>query len=127
MCHGHGLRLLRCIYRGGSTYILAIRMAQVLSSQTRLAGRRSALEMRMDILKVAAEGSAKPTHIMYRSNTSWIALQKNLESLVSLGFMRQTGESSRMEYSITERGMQVLRDYASIVDRATAAPQEVRW
>ena len=60
-------------------------MAQVLSAQTRFVARRSAFEIRMDILRVAAEGSAKPTHIMYRSNTSWIVLHKNLESLLDLG------------------------------------------
>jgi predicted transcriptional regulator len=106
-------------------------LAQVLSSQTRLAARRSAFEIRMDILKVADEGLVKPTHLMYRSNTSWIVLHKNLEALLASGFMRQTGEGSRTEYSITETGIEVLRDYLRLVDRTTASPAashaEVPW
>jgi predicted transcriptional regulator len=102
-------------------------MAQVLNTETRpTPARRSAFEIRMDILKVAAAGSAKPTHIMYRSNTSWIVLQKNLESLVSAGLIRQTEDGPRAEYSITQRGREILRDYANLVDRANAEPPEVR-
>lgn len=101
-------------------------MAQVLNTQTKQnQARRSAFEIRMDILKVAAAGSAKPTHIMYRSNTSWIVMQKNLECLVSSGFMRVSEDSSRVEYSITERGREVLRDYASLVDRTELYTAEV--
>ena len=100
-------------------------MAQVLSAQSRLAARRSAFEIRMDILRVSAEGSVKPTHIMYRSNTSWIVLHKNLESLLVSGFMRQSGEGSRTEYSITEKGREVLHDYVRLVDLTTAASARV--
>jgi predicted transcriptional regulator len=80
----------------------------------------------MDILKVSAEGSVKPTHIMYRSNTSWIVMQKNLEALVASGFIRQRNESSRVEYSITDSGRSVLRDYVSLLEKAAASPAEVR-
>jgi len=79
----------------------------------------------MDILRATAAGSAKPTHIMYHSNTSWMVMQKNLETLVASGFMRVIGEASRVEYAITERGMDVLRDYASLVDRTSIEPVEV--
>ncbi len=84
------------------------------------------MEIRMDILRVTSGGPVKPTHIMYRSNTSWIIMQKNLESLIASGFILQSGECSRMEYAITNKGSEVLRDYVSLVDRATAAPPEVR-
>ena len=101
-------------------------MAQVLGAQSRLAARRSAFEIRMDILRVAAEGSAKPTHIMYRSNTSWVVLQKNLEALQASGFMVQGGDSTRTEYTITERGREVLRDYLRLAgDMTMARPSEV--
>ncbi len=80
----------------------------------------------MDILRVAAEGSTKPTHLMYRSNTSWIVLQRNLESLVVAGFMRQNGESSRVEYAITEKGREVLQDYLSLLDRTGSEHAEIR-
>jgi len=79
----------------------------------------------MDVLRVAAEGSVKPTHIMYRSNTSWIALHKNLAALLASGFVRQDGECSRTEYTITDKGREVLHEYVRLVDRTTASPAEV--
>lgn len=121
------MRFLRCIYCNVPLYRTADKkMAQVLSAQSRLAARRSAFEIRMDILRVAAEGSVKPTHIMYRSNTSWMVLHKNLESLLAAGFMRQGGDGPRTEYSITDKGRDVLHDYARLLDATTAAPEEVR-
>jgi predicted transcriptional regulator len=100
---------------------------QVLETESRIApGRRSAFEVRMAVLKVAAEGAAKPTHMMYRSNTSWLVLQKNLESLVASGFIRQSGDLSRVEYAITERGRDLLRDYISVVERTSADSAEVK-
>lgn len=102
-------------------------MAQVLSSQVRPgAVRRSALEVMMDIMKVMAAGSAKPTHIMYKSNTSWVVLQKNLELLASAGFIRQSGDGSRLEYSINPKGIDVLSDYNRLVERTTS-PMVEAW
>ncbi|HVB95432.1 MAG TPA: winged helix-turn-helix domain-containing protein [Nitrososphaerales archaeon] len=101
-------------------------MSQVLSAQTRFSPRRSAFEIRMDILKVVAEGSVKPTHIMYRSNTSWIVLHKNLESLLASGFMQQSGECSRTEYGITETGKRVLHDYVDLVEKTSSLAEVLR-
>jgi predicted transcriptional regulator len=94
-----------------------------MTSQTKVASRRSAFEITMAILKVTRDGSVKPTHIMYQSNTSWTVLQKNLESLVSQGFVSQSGEGSRTEYGITPKGMEVLSDYANLLGRTTAGPR----
>ncbi len=69
----------------------------------------------------------KPTHIMYRSNTSWGALHKNLESLLATGFMLQTGVGSRAEYEITEKGRRALQDYVSLVEKTTAPPEVEKW
>ena len=78
----------------------------------------------MDILKVVAIGSAKPTHIMYRSNTSWMILQKNLVGLLAAGFVRETGEH-KVEYAITDSGSKVLGDYLDIVNKTSTEPLEV--
>ena len=82
--------------------------------------RRSAFEVRMDVLRVTAAGCTKPTQIMYRSNTSWTVLQENLESLVESGFLRRTIDHSRTEYAVTESGSAVVRDYLNLVDLAKA-------
>lgn len=72
----------------------------------------------MDILTVVTTGCARPTQIMYQSNTSWLVLQKILESLIESGLLRQRVEGSRMEYAATDRGFDVVRDYLYLV-RAT--------
>ena len=77
--------------------------------------RRSALEIRMDILRVTAEGCTKPTQIMYRSNTSWVIVKKTLESLVASGHMKEHSDHSRTTYTITDTGMAVVRDYRELV------------
>jgi predicted transcriptional regulator len=101
-------------------------MALTLSSEATNAGRRSAFEVMMDILKATAEGPTKPTHIMYRSNTSWINLQKNLQTLISSGFLRQSEDGVRTEYAITDRGLAVVRDYDNLVVRV-AKPTGVEF
>jgi predicted transcriptional regulator len=93
-------------------------MSQVLGSQSRLAARRSAFEVVMDVLKAAADGATKPTHIMYRSNTSWIVLKKHLDSLSTWGFIMKKGEGSGIEFTITEKGRAALQDYTDLVTRA---------
>jgi predicted transcriptional regulator len=99
-------------------------MEQLIYSERALekrhvAARRSAFEVRMDVLKVVTAGCTKPTQIMYRSNTSWIVLQKNLESLTASGFMRQTVDHSRTEYVVTDTGIAVVRDYLNLVQNMT--------
>lgn len=80
----------------------------------------------MEILRVAATGCVKPTHIMYKSNTSWTVLQKNLETLVVAGFMQQSGEGTRVQYSITSRGLEVVQAYTNLVDRTVSYAVEIQ-
>jgi predicted transcriptional regulator len=98
-------------------------MALVFDSK-QVAARRSAFEVRMDILKATAGGWVKPTHLMYRSNTSWLILQRHLDALQSAGYVQKTGENPRTEYAITERGLAVVRDYVDLVARMTKEPLE---
>ena len=69
----------------------------------------------MDVLGVVAAGCNRPTQIMYRSNTSWVALQKILESLIASGFLSQRVDHSRTEYLITNKGIDVARNYLNLV------------
>ena len=75
----------------------------------------------MDVLAVSAKGASKPTHIMYQSNTSWLILKKCLCALISSGFLVQSGDDSRAEYTVTDAGKAVLRDYLGLVERAMAS------
>jgi predicted transcriptional regulator len=99
-------------------------MTQVLSPQVEMnligrkqyVPRRSLFETRMDILRAISEGSAKPTHIMHRSNTCWKILQENLQALKETGLVRQdTGSSDRIEYAVTEKGTEVVGDYLELL------------
>jgi predicted transcriptional regulator len=89
--------------------------AQIMRSESRSSPRRSPFEVRMDILRVTTEGCAKPTQIMYRSNTSWIVLKKNLQSLIECGFMQESSDNSRTTYAVTDTGMAVVRDYLNLI------------
>jgi predicted transcriptional regulator len=87
--------------------------------------RRSPFEIRMDVLSVVTSGCTKPTQIMYRSNTSWVVLQKNLEMLTSSGFLKQRVENSRTEYLATEKGFDVIRDYNNLLYAIKSEPTSV--
>ena len=105
-------------------------MAQVLtpernSERKHSVARRSPFETRMDVLTVVTTGCTRPTQIMYRSNTSWIVLQKILESLTSAGLLRQRVERSRTEYVATDKGIDVARDYLDLVHATKAEPTSV--
>ena len=76
--------------------------------------RRSLFETRMDVLRAISEGSSKPTHIMHRSNTCWKVLQENLQALKETELVREGG-SERMEYAITDKGTEVVRDYLGLL------------
>ena len=91
-----------------------------------LMSRRSAFEIRMDILRAVGSGGSKPTHIMYSSNTSWAVLQRNLESLLTGGFVLKCGEPSRTEYEITAKGTKVLHEYDRVVSEARGHPIQVQ-
>jgi predicted transcriptional regulator len=105
-------------------------MAQVLtpeknSEKRHSVPRRSPFETRMDVLTVVTSGCTRPTQIMYRSNTSWIVLQKILESLTASGLLRQRAEGSRTEYIATDKGIDVARDYLDLVRATKAEPTSV--
>ncbi len=73
--------------------------------------RRSRFEIYIHILEAVAEGSKKPTHIMYRANLSWIRLKKYLNFLISQGLLRQSTNASTCTFSLTRKGREVLAYY----------------
>jgi predicted transcriptional regulator len=95
------------------------------SDKRRSPSRRSPFEIRMDVLSVVTSGCTKPTQIMYRSNTSWVVLQKNLETLTASGFLKQRVENSRTEYVATEKGFDVVRDYNNLIYATKQEPTTI--
>jgi predicted transcriptional regulator len=74
--------------------------------------RRSKLEVYIDIMAKIKGGECRPTRIMYKTNLSWRPLRQILESLESQGMIKATESGdhrSRILYSITEKGDNVLK------------------
>ena len=80
-------------------------------SLTRHQPRRSLLQVRMEILRVVMNGFGKPTQIMYKSNISWAVLQTQLNTFVAGGLLAVTSYGSRHRYSITEKGIEMVKAY----------------
>lgn len=73
------------------------------------------LQIRVDILRVVAQGSGKPTQIMYKANLSWNVLQAQLKSFVDAGMLEVKEYGSRRRYTITPRGEDLVLSYQKVV------------
>ena len=80
-------------------------------------GRRSLLQIRVDILRVVMQDYGKPTHIMYRANLSWNVLQNQLKSFIETGMLEVEEYGSRRKYAITEKGAEMVGSYQRVVDQ----------
>jgi predicted transcriptional regulator len=78
-------------------------------------GRRSLLQIRIDILRVVMEGYGKPTQIMYKANLSWNVLQAQLKSFVEAEMLSVEKYGTRRKYIITPRGEDMVRSYQKVV------------
>ena len=80
-------------------------------------GRRSKLELILDMLESVMSGTEKPTRIMYEANLSWKTLNENLSSLASQGLIDEVDVSrsgdrrNSRAYRITGKGETVVRYY----------------
>lgn len=77
-------------------------------------GKRSAVEVKIDVLRVLSLGVSSPTRIMYASNVSWLVLMKILEELLQKGLIEEREAGGRKKYVITENGREVLRKYDEV-------------
>ena len=73
---------------------------------------RDRLDIIVDILKVAKEGSTK-TNIMLKANLSYDLLERYLELAVTYGLMRLNSKN----YQLTESGKKFLYKYVYFRDR----------
>lgn len=78
-------------------------------------GRRSLLQIKVDILRVVAAGYGKPTQIMYRANLSWNVLQAQLKSFTSSGMLDVEEYGSRRRYFVTPKGVEMIDSYQRVV------------
>jgi predicted transcriptional regulator len=95
--------------------------------------RRSKLEMHIDVLKALVHyGKLGPTHIMFEVNINCNVLRECLDVLIKLKLVQMQvlnkgGRKARAAYTITEKGLTLLKNAAEIdkaipiVEEATAA------
>ncbi|MFH1500812.1 MAG: DUF4364 family protein [archaeon] len=83
-----------------------------------MAKKRERLEVIHDILRVISEknGKIKPTHILYKSNLSHQMMEEYLKELISKGFIAEIKEKKSKTYSITQKGMNYLKEYQLILN-----------
>lgn len=75
--------------------------------------------MEIDILRVINEGFTKKTNIMARANLSWSATEDLMKRLLDLKLIDNTADcelGGSILYSLTPRGVEVLRSYERIED-----------
>ena len=90
--------------------------------------RRSKLELHLDILKALARhsGPLKLTHIMYKTNVNCDTLKQYLDFLIQHNLVEeQTLRKKRVVYTITERGLTVLK-YFREVNKALTIIEEAQ-
>lgn len=78
-------------------------------------GRRSLLQIKVDILRAVESGYGKPTQIMYRANLSWNVLQAQLRSFLESGMLAVEEYGSRRKYFITPKGTEMVESYQKVV------------
>jgi predicted transcriptional regulator len=88
---------------------------EALSVRPQSEGRRSLLQIKVDILRVVAAGYGKPTQIMYRANLSWNVLQAQLKSFLGSGMLDVEEYGSRRRYMVTPKGSEMLDSYENVV------------
>ncbi|MCS7120881.1 MAG: winged helix-turn-helix domain-containing protein [Nitrososphaerota archaeon] len=81
--------------------------------------KRSTFDIAIDVLKIIKSGCNKPTRIMYKSNLSWIPLQRTLDFLMKSGCIVEKTVNQRKEYHITEKGLMVLKYHAECMTMLT--------
>lgn len=80
-----------------------------------LKGRRSKLEIQVDVLRVLARhGPLRLTHIMYRANVNCAVLKQDLDFMIRHNLVDQTWRKKRVVYAITERGRTALRYFREL-------------
>jgi len=83
---------------------------------------RSQIKILADILHAIEreKGDAKPTHILYGANLSHDRLVKYLTQLKEQGLIQETGVSDRTTYSLTDKGIEFLKEFRKVSQFAEA-------
>ncbi|MHB2037115.1 MAG: winged helix-turn-helix domain-containing protein [Nitrososphaerales archaeon] len=98
-----------------------------MGEENLLAGpRRSKMEVKIDIMQAIADGSGRPTHIMYRSNLSWAVMRSVMKVLEQQGLVISKEIEGRRSYVLTDKGSRVLHTYRSVKNQFESLPVVVQ-
>ena len=75
--------------------------------------KRNKLEIIKDILEVIRNrsGKIKPTHILYKSNLSYVMMEEYMKELMDKEFIQEKKLNKGKTYVITEKGINYLQQY----------------
>lgn len=77
--------------------------------------KRTKLEVVRDVLAVLKEHrNVKITHLIYKSNLSYIIIKEYIKELTEKGMMKMNEDEGKSFYSITQRGLQFLKEFEKI-------------
>ena len=94
-----------------------------MGEENLLAGpRRSKMEVKIDIMQAIADGSGRPTHIMYRSNLSWAVMRSVMKALEHQGLVISREIEGHRSYVLTDKGSRVLQTYRSVKNQLESLP-----
>jgi predicted transcriptional regulator len=87
-------------------------------------GKRSRLEIYMDILTAVSKGEHKPTSIMYRSNLSWRTCTRYINRLRKEGLLTVTKSGYHRVVNLTSQGREAMQDFTAAVNWAKKIEKE---
>ncbi len=77
-----------------------------------MSGKRSAMEISADILKVTLNG-AKKSHIIYKANINFQLGKKYLNHLTNSGLIIDSVNGNRL-YLTTDKGMEYIKQFEDL-------------
>lgn len=99
------------------------RRVQLLSY---MESKKSKLEIYIDILRVAAKGTCKPTIMLYTINVSRTLLSRMLKNLEEWGLLEQKKTKGPPIFMITNKGKRVLNKLDTLPMKTENYEQEKR-
>jgi len=84
--------------------------------------KRNKLQIIRDILSVIKERNRKikPTHILYKSNLSYMMMEQYLGELIAAGMIKEIKKEKAKTYEITEKGINYLSQYSLVQNFASS-------
>jgi len=87
-----------------------------------MTGKRSRLEIYLEVLEVVRHDVDKPTRIMYAANISWKPLQEIITTLLENGLIHEEETKLSKRYTITDKGKSALGYFRKAKELILAEP-----